>query len=310
MAIEIRCTCGKTLQVPDTAAGKRVRCGNCQTVLNVPGPANSISAVPTVRPVESSGSTTERPVAAEPPHPRRKSSGGSKVWIFALLGVGAMLLLGCVTIGGVVAYFAFSGSSSESQLIGNWEMDPEPWQKVAEKAPLGGMFMPDVKLTFNKDHTFKLVMIVEMEGRWKVVSRSGNQLQVKMIAEVMGFDQSNPPTVTITIVDKDHIDFASNHQSMQMAGRFRRVGTGPPVASTPARAPGAVGGSGAKGRPAGGGMPGLDAGMKPDCEVEWGGTWFPAKILKTEKDRWFIHYVGWPSNWDEWVDQKRIRFKK
>jgi hypothetical protein len=50
--------------------------------------------------------------------------------------------------------------------------------------------------------------------------------------------------------------------------------------------------------------------MKPDCEVEWGGTWFPAKILKTEKDRWFIHYVGWPSHWDEWVDQKRIRFKK
>src|SRR5262249_23079822 len=36
----------------------------------------------------------------------------------------------------------------------------------------------------------------------------------------------------------------------------------------------------------------LDPGMKPDCEVEWQGTWWDAKVMKKEKDRWFIHYVG------------------
>jgi hypothetical protein len=53
----------------------------------------------------------------------------------------------------------------------------------------------------------------------------------------------------------------------------------------------------------------LDAGMKPDCSVEWEGTWYDAKVLKTEKDRWHIHYVGYENSWDEWVGKDRIKFK-
>ncbi len=56
--------------------------------------------------------------------------------------------------------------------------------------------------------------------------------------------------------------------------------------------------------------PDLDKGMVADCEVEWAGQWFEAKILKTEKDRWFIHYLGWAKKWDEWVTKERIRLKK
>jgi hypothetical protein len=54
----------------------------------------------------------------------------------------------------------------------------------------------------------------------------------------------------------------------------------------------------------------LDAGMKPDCEVESQGQWWEAKVMKKEKDRWYIHYVGWGKEWDEWVTKERIRFKK
>jgi hypothetical protein len=54
----------------------------------------------------------------------------------------------------------------------------------------------------------------------------------------------------------------------------------------------------------------LDPGMKPDCEVEWQGTWWDAKVMKKEKDRWYIHYVGWGKEWDEWVGKERIKFKK
>jgi len=54
----------------------------------------------------------------------------------------------------------------------------------------------------------------------------------------------------------------------------------------------------------------LDVGAKPECEVEWKGTWFPAKIVKKEKDRWLIHYVGYESEWDEWVGKDRIRFQE
>jgi hypothetical protein len=53
--------------------------------------------------------------------------------------------------------------------------------------------------------------------------------------------------------------------------------------------------------------PTLDAGVKPDCEVEWQGGWYPARLLKTDKDKYRIHYLGYDSSWDEWVGKDRIR---
>ncbi len=38
MPLQIQCPCGKRLQVPDTAAGKRVKCPACQTVLAIEAP--------------------------------------------------------------------------------------------------------------------------------------------------------------------------------------------------------------------------------------------------------------------------------
>jgi hypothetical protein len=52
----------------------------------------------------------------------------------------------------------------------------------------------------------------------------------------------------------------------------------------------------------------LDVGVKPDCDVLWDQSWYPAKVMKKEKDRWYIHYVGYEKSWDEWVEKDRIRF--
>jgi hypothetical protein len=54
----------------------------------------------------------------------------------------------------------------------------------------------------------------------------------------------------------------------------------------------------------------LDAGLKADCQVEWKGEWWDAKVLKEEKGRWRIHYLGYDDSWDEWVSKDRIRFPK
>lgn len=43
------------------------------------------------------------------------------------------------------------------------------------------------------------------------------------------------------------------------------------------------------------------------AEVLWEGKWYPATILKTEKDRYRIHYLGFDDNWNEWVGKERIR---
>jgi hypothetical protein len=50
-----------------------------------------------------------------------------------------------------------------------------------------------------------------------------------------------------------------------------------------------------------------DAGIEPDCEVEWQGRWWPAKVLRREGERTYIHYLGYEDSWDEWVGPKRIR---
>jgi len=51
------------------------------------------------------------------------------------------------------------------------------------------------------------------------------------------------------------------------------------------------------------------AGGEPPAEVEWNGTWYPAKILKeTAKGRFQVHYIGYPDSDDELVNANRIRF--
>ncbi|HEY1861497.1 MAG TPA: Tudor-knot domain-containing protein [Gemmataceae bacterium] len=43
------------------------------------------------------------------------------------------------------------------------------------------------------------------------------------------------------------------------------------------------------------------------AEVEWQGTWWAAQVVKTNGDRYYIHYTGWDNSWDEWVGPDRIR---
>ena len=46
---------------------------------------------------------------------------------------------------------------------------------------------------------------------------------------------------------------------------------------------------------------------KSEIEVEWKGKWWPATVLKKDGERTQIHYVGYGSDWDEWVMPERIR---
>ena len=42
-------------------------------------------------------------------------------------------------------------------------------------------------------------------------------------------------------------------------------------------------------------------------EVEWEGQWYPATILEVRGAKYRIHYLGYGSEWDEWVDDSRLR---
>ncbi|MFO1518832.1 MAG: Tudor-knot domain-containing protein [bacterium] len=43
--------------------------------------------------------------------------------------------------------------------------------------------------------------------------------------------------------------------------------------------------------------------------VLWKGKWYPASVVRTQSNRWYIHYDGYGNNWDEWVGPARIKRK-
>jgi hypothetical protein len=234
MSIVFHCTCGKKLRAPDDAAGKRVGCSRCPAVLTVPSspepPPLPPRSAPPSRTVEDDDDLP-RPARRRPKRRPARPNNSRTVTLVAVFGA---MIFGVLALGaGAIYYFGFyqgsSGSGPEAVLIGDWESDPEPYEKAAAKTPLGvGMYF-EVKMTFSEDHTFKMDMMVQNDGHWKVVSRDGNRLRVRMTSKVFGIDQDNPPTVTITIIDQNHIDFDANEPSMLLQALFRRKGSGPPV---------------------------------------------------------------------------------
>jgi CHAT domain-containing protein/Tfp pilus assembly protein PilF len=42
-------------------------------------------------------------------------------------------------------------------------------------------------------------------------------------------------------------------------------------------------------------------------EVEWKGDWYQAQVIEINAQQYKIHYDGYASSWDEWVDPARIR---
>lgn len=42
-------------------------------------------------------------------------------------------------------------------------------------------------------------------------------------------------------------------------------------------------------------------------KVEWEGSWWDALIREIHGGKYFIHYVGFDSSWDEWVEDSRIK---
>ena len=114
MPIKVKCRCGRVLKVRDSMAGKRVRCPDCESPVNIPKPK------PKPQPVyddfdEFGEAEDDDPYAAPPPRKRKKpgkkkskSSGG---------GVPVPLLIGgCIFAGligvGATAYVFLSRENS------------------------------------------------------------------------------------------------------------------------------------------------------------------------------------------------------
>src|SRR5437762_12742136 len=47
--------------------------------------------------------------------------------------------------------------------------------------------------------------------------------------------------------------------------------------------------------------------LNDHVEVEWKSDWYQAQIIQVQGNQFKVHYDGYESSWDEWVDNTRIR---
>ena len=50
-----------------------------------------------------------------------------------------------------------------------------------------------------------------------------------------------------------------------------------------------------------------DFGKGDHVEVEWQGEWWGALVIEARCDLYKVHYTGFDSSWDEWVEKPRMR---
>jgi hypothetical protein len=105
MSITFACDCGRTINAPDTAAGKRARCPGCGDLVKVPI-ADDQDAVAMAM-ADASQSPPLAPAASGParshyvpPEPWYYSFLAFVAWIWTVLGVGQFLLVLFVFVGG------------------------------------------------------------------------------------------------------------------------------------------------------------------------------------------------------------------
>jgi len=167
----------------------------------------------------------------QPPRRKRRANSSNSWLVYVVGGFAAVFLLGCLLIGGGVAiYFAVRGAASpESQLIGHWEIDPDYVKQVTKNDPAGPLaanLIGGFTFDFNSDHTFKMSMVFQFDGKWQVTGRNGNTLNVTLVPRIFGMD-AEPAHATFVMLDKDHFEFeAPPQKTMTGKGRYRRVGTG------------------------------------------------------------------------------------
>ena len=50
---------------------------------------------------------------------------------------------------------------------------------------------------------------------------------------------------------------------------------------------------------------GLAAGQP--VQILWGSSWWEGSVVATQGASTLVHYAGWSSSWDEWVEPARVR---
>jgi hypothetical protein len=223
MSINVVCDCGKTLKVKDDAAGKKIKCPACQTVLVVPAadeaPLSDVGKKSSA--FEDLGGDDDGGKIV-----KKKKKDSKKLLIFGLIGGFVLLSCCCVGVSGGV-WFAFLRGGPEKAIIGKWTVDVEALKKnppkqlkdaldqldklppdIKEKAKMvtDKMMdsMKDFTVEFKSDNTMSMTVPgskTPETSKWKVLSSKDDVLTIEITPD----KTKKTDTGKIKIIDRDHI---------------------------------------------------------------------------------------------------------
>jgi hypothetical protein len=254
MPITVACECGKQLRVKEELAGKKIRCPGCQAIVVVPA-ADAVVEESPRRPArveaieedEAPAPKARRQAApvedeAPPRQPAKKPARAddydndyaeeedryaarkkkaARARLFAVLGVGVIVLgLACAG-GGVLLYYFVINPPPSRIMVGKWQLDTEATLKLYpenEQKRLGDLLEIQWKGTmeFKSDGTLEVVQAgVTQKGKWEKVSSQGDTVTIDLISEHPGSKGKTEELAwrcTITVQNKNQILFTPADQ--------------------------------------------------------------------------------------------------
>lgn len=216
MPLTVACICGKTLQLKDELAGKKIKCPACQAVVEVPA-AQAPTAATMIDDEPPPARKPRRVVEDddeedEAPRPKKKSR---KPLLFLGLGCGVLTLGMCCIGGGIFATVLYLRGSG-AEVVGKWEAEGVVNDKgdFLTKTNLNGMSYEFDSLSGYR----KAQGVQSIKGGWRVSKRADNKIFLELTPEGAGLARH---TVEIRLVDQDHIDV--KHPFEMNFIRFKRI---------------------------------------------------------------------------------------
>jgi phage FluMu protein Com len=211
MSINVVCDCGKTLKVKDDAAGKKIKCPACQTVLTVPAagaaeepPASNVgkksNAFEDLGGGEDGGEIVKK----------KKKDSKKKMLIFGAIGGVVLLSCCCTGVGAAVWFFVINAGSPEKVIIGKWQIDVDETKKNLpegdkKKAEFMLGLMAAMTFEFKDDKTFNMALGgMNNKGKWKVLKTEGKTITLETI-EDNAPKKNEPAQMIITVINNDRI---------------------------------------------------------------------------------------------------------
>lgn len=92
MTLRAKCACGQRLKVPDSAAGTRVRCPKCGTLLQLPGAPATVPDVEALKDIQKGRKTGRRPLSPRQIKRRRQQRQTMVLLVVLLLALVAVVV--------------------------------------------------------------------------------------------------------------------------------------------------------------------------------------------------------------------------